>query len=109
MEKSARETVDDILLGGVNERLPLTTSSNAGFMKKTQAIAEIWAGVDKAWAAIYNVTERQLGPYVVRRLNAQRYARQVLRAKEFIAFCGSKRNHTEPTRQRLIDFYAKNS
>ena len=34
MEKSARETVDDILLGGVNERLPLTTSSNAGFMKK---------------------------------------------------------------------------
>ena len=109
MEKSARETVDDILLGCVNERLPLPTSSNAGFMKKTQAIAEIWAGVDKAWAAIYNVTEQQLGPYVVRRLNAQRYARQVLRAKEFIAFCGSKRNYTEPTRQRLIDFYAKNS
>ena len=84
MEKSARETVDDILLGCVNERLPLPTSSNAGFMKKTQAIAEIWAGVEKAWAANYNVTVRQLGPYNVRRLNAQRYARQVLRAKEFM-------------------------
>ena len=102
MEKSARETVDDILLGCVHNALPLPTSSNAGFMKKTQAIAEIWATVDKAWVATHSITERQLGPYVVRRLNAQRYARQVLRAKEFIAFCGSKRNHTEPTRQRLI-------
>ena len=73
------------------------------------ARAEIWARVDKAWAAIHSITERKLGPHVVRRLNAQRYAHQVLRAKEFIAFCGSKRNNTEPARQRLIEFYAKNS
>ena len=99
--KDARETADDILLGCVHKALPLPLSRNAGFMKETQAIAEIWAGVDKAWSAIHSITERQLGPYVVRRLNAQRYARQVLRAKEIIAFCGSKRNHTEPTRQRL--------
>ena len=109
MERSARETVDDILLGWAHKALPLPTSSNAGFMKKTQAIVEVWAVVDKAWAAIHSITERQLGPYIVRHLNAQRYARQVLRAKAFIAFCGSKRNRTDPTRQRLIEFYAKNS
>ena len=75
-----------------------------GFKKKTQAITEIWVRVVKAWAAVHSVTERQLGPHVVRRLNAQRYAGQVLRAKDFIAYCGSKRNHVDPTRHRLIEF-----
>ena len=96
MEKSARETVDDILLGCVNEALPLPTSSNSEFMKKTQATAEIWAGVDKAWAAMHSITERQLGPYFVRRLNAQRYARQVLRAKNIIAFVAANSTTRNP-------------
>ena len=54
------------------------------------------------WAAANEVTERQLSARVTKRLNAQRYARQVLRAKEFIAFCSNKRNQVNPTRQRLI-------
>ena len=77
--------------------------------KEVTATTEIWKNVDMIWAAANEVTERQLSACVTKRLNAQRYARQVLRAEEFITFCSNKRNQVNPTRQRLIEFYNKNS
>ena len=108
MQKNSRETVDDVLQGYANEALPLPTSCDAVFKKNAHATAEIWKTVDMIWAAANEVTERQLSTCVTKRLNAQRYVRQVLRAKEFIAFCSNKRNQVNPTSQRLIEFYSKN-
>ena len=109
MQKNSRETVGDVLQGYANQALLLPTSCDAVFKKKSHATAEIWKTVDMIWAAANEVTERQLSACVTKRLNAQCYARQVLRAKEFSAFCSNKRNQVNPTRQRLIEFYSKNS
>ena len=109
MQKNSRETVEDVLQGYANQALALPTSCDAVFKKKSQATTEIWKNVDMIWAAANEVTERQLSACVTKRLNAQRNARQVLRAKDFITFCSNKRNQVNPTRQRLIEFYNKNS
>ena len=83
---------------------PATLSSK----KESQVTTEIWKTVDMIWAAANEVTERQVIICVTKRFNAQRNARQVLRAKDFIKFCSNKRNKVNPTKQMLIKVYQKN-
>ena len=105
MQKNSRETVDDVLQVYANQALPPPTSCDAVFKRKLHATAEIWKTVDMIWDAASEVTEQQLSACVTKRLNAQRYARQVLRAEEFIAFCSNKRNQVKATRQMLLELH----
>ena len=107
MEKRSRDTIENRVAKYVKSYMPISASPDATFLKKKRAMSEIWAlKVDKEWAAQNEITERELGSTVVSRQNAQRYARQVARAKAFLEYCDfGKRHAQDPTHEKLKSLY----
>ena len=107
MEKRSRDTIENRVAKYVKSYMPISASPDATSLKKKRAMSEIWAlKVDKEWAAQNEITERELGSTVVSRQNAQRYARQVARAKAFLEFCDfGKRHAQDPTHEKLKSLY----
>ena len=107
MEKRSRDTIENRVAKYVKSYMPISASPDATFLKKKRAMSEIWAlKVDKEWAAQNEITERELGSTLVSRQNAQRYARQIARAKAFLEYCDfGKRHAQDPTHEKLKSLY----
>ena len=107
MEKRSRDTIENRVGKYVKSYMPKTATPDATFLKKKREMSEIRAlNVDKEWAAQNEITERELASAVVSRQNAQRYVRQVARAKAFIEYCDfGKRHAQDPTHEKLKSLY----